>query len=138
MRQTIKQNIRLYPTNFVMDVVFGDVEYLKKIVKMFYEEFFDMDDIEDMSGKEGAVWSFVDEVEGRDTLKYLLWIKDARNIVTINHEIVHITWEVQRQTGIRMDAEAQEFQAYMHDYLLVEILNIASNDWWEEIKNQIN
>jgi len=130
MRNMIKQNIRLAPTRFYLDVIVGDYEYFKSILRSdkYYEEgAFDFEEVEISKSSEGAIWTLTDKLDeddgGHDVTKFLMWIVDGSDMITLSHEIIHITWEIKRFTNIKIDEDNQEFQCYMHDYIMEQILD---------------
>lgn len=128
MKNIIKQNIRLYPTRFYMDVIVGNNEFLRKVIKdekYYDDEDFNAEEIEEYNS-DGTVWSLVTNVDGKDALKFLLYFKDKNDFTTLSHEAIHITWEIHRNTGIEMNVNAQEFQCYMHDYILERVFEIIA------------
>jgi hypothetical protein len=134
MKNIIKQNIRLAPTRFYLDVVLGDYEFFREVLKSdkYYEEgTFDFEEVEISKGSEGSIWVLTDQVEEgddkNDVTKFLVWVKDKNSIITLSHEIIHITWEINRYTNIKIDVDAQEFQCYMHDYILEKILETIAS-----------
>jgi hypothetical protein len=134
MKGIIKQNIRLAPTRFFLDVVLGDYEFFKEVLKSdkYYEEgAFDFEEVEISKSSEGAIWTLIDKVseedDKNDVTKFLMWVKDKDDVITISHEAIHITWEINRYTNIRIAEDAQEFQCYMHDYIMEQVLSLMKS-----------
>src|SRR6056297_482152 len=121
------QDIVLYPTEYKLDVIIGSPEYLAQILSESYPDNANFERLEEVRSRDGALWEmqaeFNDEVEEKpDLFKIIMWCREF-DIPSISHELIHVTWTVHRYTGIRMDMDGQEFQAYMHTWLLKKIMN---------------
>lgn len=142
----IKQNIQLYPTALRLDVIFGSTKYLASVLdnsQYFVNGAVDLkriDEVENNASVEscdGAVWEYMvespesdssDAQDEADKYKIIMWVKDSNAIPTIMHELIHVTWAVHKYSGIKMDVDSQEFQAYMMSYLTHEILNLIFSE----------
>jgi len=118
------EGIRIAPTHLMLDAYFGDdVEAIGEEIDKRYD--YDFDDqhyrtfYEVMRERKGFAHQVVDE-DGM--LRLIMWVLDPNDLVTISHEIIHVTWYVQYLSGFRFSFDAQEIQAYLHDYVMEQIL----------------
>jgi hypothetical protein len=123
------KNIQIAPTNFMLDVYLGeDVEDIAVKLDEIYDWRFDNGDyshiIEEMRARRG----FTDEVyDGEGIRRLVVWVKDKDDLITIGHEVLHVTWYVQRFTGFNFSYESQEIQAYLFEYIMALILKKLSD-----------
>lgn len=142
----IEQGIVLYPTALRLDVIFGSPKFLASVLddKKYYTDdeadFNRLDEVEDNESVEscdGATWEYRTNtpLDQSDVYKIIMWVRDSNSVSAVMHELIHVTWAVYKYSGIRMDVESQEFQAYLMSYLSHTVLNLIYDNKPKSLNN---
>lgn len=55
---------------------------------------------------------------------YYIWVCSSKNIVSISHELIHLTTRIMKDIGLPINYKNDEFIAYYHSYWLRKILSL--------------
>ena len=121
----ILKTIPLIPTEFDLDVwVCNDESKLIKRFKKRYggtkSEYYDIVTANCMLRFDSSEDS---EMKGKTV--FVMILQELKDHVIV-HEIVHLLWQMNERIGIEMNANSQEWQAYMSDYVFSSIMAIKS------------
>jgi len=113
-----KKNIRLAPTQFMMDVLVCPFQDLFSLLQEKYPGVrFEVDEgLMDL----GSVWT----VSTKKGTKILVYIHELDDVVTVAHEALHVTYLLDSWCGFNYSKDNEESHAYMHSYIMELILNL--------------
>ncbi len=118
------KDLQIAPTHLMLDVYIGeDVDDISEVLEKQYD--YDAEDshyrnfLEVMKERAG----FCHQVHKEDGMpRLLLWVRNKDDLITLSHEIIHATWYVQYYSDFKFAYDSQEIQAYLHDYMMSQIL----------------
>lgn len=113
-------DIQLAPTPYTLDVLFGDdIDEISEYIDSNYD--FDKEEGDYYKALELRK-GFCDEVYDENGMRRILvYVKDKEDLITIAHEVLHVTWYIQYWTGFNFSWDSQEIQAYLLEYIMKEI-----------------
>jgi hypothetical protein len=116
-----KFTIRLAPTTIKADFIFGnDSEKIYNHIEGSYNGF--SDHIDDALNNNRGFTEHLVEKKSNKEQRILVYVNNSEDLITISHEIIHVTWIIRDICGFKYTNDTGEFQAYLHDYIFEKVL----------------
>ena len=116
----ITKQIAIRPTNEIVIIIYSKDR--KKVVDYLSKKH-DINIKENFNYLDGSQTTITDHKTGEVYIYVILFDKAPQ---VIAHEIVHLIWDLSRESGIEINSNSEEWQAYLMGYLMAEILDFDS------------
>lgn len=130
------KEIRVYPSDFIMDVVEAPkedskemIEFLKERYSINTDEFFDSH----------QTWDFCATIEPgtknkvKNQIRVLLCVDNLDRADIVVHELVHALYRISDFLQLEVHYDSQEWQAVLMEFLFKEIYTVKG---WKEWKSK--
>lgn len=119
------KQINLLPTEFVLDVwIEKDLDKLAKQFHKYYgasEEYYS----NNLSPYQVSTANTTTKSLSKGHTKIIMNLKQIDGRI-VTHECMHVLWHLHNITGLEMNYDSQEWQAYMIDYLYHNIMDTSN------------